>query len=99
MCHAKDAGFIQFDGLFRSIKTGCTATPAFKSQYCTQHMNQACALLHTEETDEELDAITGPTLRSHQFKKQVARGPGDPVAEKILAKRTTRKRTYYQVFD
>lgn len=94
VCYAKDAGFIQFDGLDGSIKTGCTATPTFKSRYCTRHMNQACTkLLTSEEPDEELGAETGPMLRSHQSKHD----PGESVAEMILAKKETRKQTYYQV--
>ena len=84
---AKDAGFIQFDGLPGLIKTGCTATPAFKNRYCTQHINQACTLLSSNEVDEELDIATGPILRSQS--KQL--NSGDPIAEKIVAKKTTRK--------
>lgn len=88
---AKDAGFIQFSGLSGSIKTGCTT---FKSQYCIKHINQACiGLQSSEEIDEELGATAGPTLRLHQPKKS----PGAPVAEMILAKKETRKETYYQV--
>ena len=58
VCYAKDAGFIQFDGLSGSIKTGCTATPAFKNRYCSLHLNHACELRAAEE-DEELGAPTG----------------------------------------
>lgn len=93
VCYAKDAGFIEFDGLFGSIKTGCAATPGFKSRYCSAHENQACNLLHSEEVDEDLEATTGPTLRSEQPKKR----DGEVVAEMILAKKITRKQTYYQV--
>ena len=42
VCYAKDAGFIQFDGLPGLIKTGCTSTPAFKSHYCSHHGNPIC---------------------------------------------------------
>lgn len=94
VCYAKDAGFIQFNGLGGSIKTGCTATPAFKSRYCVKHINQACTeLLTSVEHDEELGVTMGPTLRYHQSKQ----GPGGEVAEMILAKKETRKQTYYQV--
>ena len=92
-CSVKDAGFIQFAGLSGSIKTGCTATPAFKSRYCSDHMNQACTLLHSEEADEDLDIPLGPTLRSKHPKVSEK----ELVAEKILAKKTTRMQTYYQV--
>lgn len=93
VCYAKDAGYIQFKGLTGCIKTGCAATPDFKSRYCSKHVNQACTLLHTEEVDEEMDVQTGPTLRSHHPRKC----DGESIAEMILAKKTTRKQTYYQV--
>ena len=69
LCYAKDAGFIEFDGIPGSIKTGCFATPAFKSRYCPAHMNHACNLLHSEELDEDLESPTGPTLRSKHPKQ------------------------------
>ena len=31
ICYAKDAGFVQLPGLPGQIKTGCMASPAFKS--------------------------------------------------------------------
>ena len=93
VCNAKDAGFIQFDNLPGLIKTGCTATPAFKNRYCTAHMNLACTLQNVEVIDEELEEPVGPTLRSLSQQKSV----GDLVAETILAKKVTRKQAYYQV--
>ena len=93
VCHAKGAGFIEFDGLLGSIKTSCPATPAFKSRYYIQHKSQVCELQSSEEVDEELGVSKGPTLQFAQTKQS----PGGPVAEMILAKKTTRKQTYYQV--
>lgn len=93
VCNAKDAGFIQFDNHPGLIKTGCTATPAYKNRYCTSHMNQACTLQNVEVIDEELHESTGPTLRSKSPNASV----GDPVAEMILGKKVTRKQIYYQV--
>ena len=58
VCYAKVAGFIQFDGLSGSIKTGCPATPAFKNRYCSLHVNHACELRAAEE-DKELGVPTG----------------------------------------
>lgn len=81
VCCAKNAGFIQFDGLPGSIKTGCPETPAFKSRYCSQHKSQACDL-HSLEVDDELDVPSGPTLRLHQ-----QQSAGNPIAEMILAKK------------
>ena len=37
VCKAKNAGYLQFPGLFGKIKTGCTATPAYNSRYCGNH--------------------------------------------------------------
>ena len=93
VCYAKDAGFIQFHGLTGSIKTGCPETPDYKSRYCSLHKSQACDLQRYDEDDDELDVPSGPTLRSHQQKQSA----GNPIAEMILAKKTTRKQTYYQV--
>lgn len=93
VCFAKDAGFIEFDGLPGSIKTGCTATPAYKSRYCNTHKNHACDLKVFDCQDEEMNEPTGPALRHKQSKKCT----GNLVAETILGKKTTRKQTYYQV--
>ena len=86
---------IQFSGLSGSIKTGCTASPTFKSRYCIKHINHACTELQSsEEQDPELDVTAGPALRNHLSRKI----PGEAIAEMILAKKETRKQTYYQVF-
>jgi hypothetical protein len=97
VCYAKDAGFIEFEGLEGSIKIGCSASPDFKSRYCSHHKHQACDLLSSGEVnpDEDLDVILGPTLRSGG--RQV--GQGNLIAELILAKKETRKQTYYQVHN
>lgn len=93
VCYAKDAGFIQFNGLPGLIKTGCPGSPDFKSQYCAQHKIHACDLLNSGEVDDELGTTPGPALRSQEKRQH----PGSPIAEIILAKKTTRKQTYYQV--
>ena len=93
VCYAKDAGFIQFNGLPGLIKTGCPGSPDFKSQYCAQHKPLACDLLNSGEVDDELGITPGPALRSQEKRQH----PGSPIAEMILAKKTTRKQTYYQV--
>lgn len=99
VCHAKDAGYIQFEGLQGSIKTGCSASPDYKSRYCFNHKNHACNLLYCPEQtgedgeDGELDVIPGPALRCSSRSAD----SGNLVAELILAKKMTRKQTYYQV--
>ena len=42
VCLAKDAGYISYPGLPGRIKTGCMASPSFKSHFCTQHKIQSC---------------------------------------------------------
>ena len=54
VCFAKDAGFVEFEGLPGLIKTGCTASPAYKSQYCDLHKNHVCELSHSEEAIDEV---------------------------------------------
>ena len=91
VCYAKDAGFIQFDGLPGLIKTGCTSTPAFKSHYCSHNIHQVCELKGSEDIgDDEMDK---PISRSHSSKQSTE----SAVAEMILAKKATRKQIYYQV--
>lgn len=95
VCNAKVAGFIEFEGLDGLIKTGCSASPDFKSRYCAQHKHQACDLISSEqvEQDDELDVPLGPTLRSSTRRVE----PGELVVERILAKKSTRRQHYYQV--
>jgi len=96
VCFARDAGIIEFDGLPGSIKTGCTATPAYKSRYCEMHKNHACDLTVSNCEDEEMDEPTGPTLRYKQPKKPLGNQVAQ-VAQALLGKKTTRQQTYYQV--
>lgn len=97
MCFTKDAGYIELSGLPGTIKTGCQATPAYKSRYCEDHKCFACDSQQlTGKEDEDcgkLDAPIGPVLRS-ALKKQE---PGEGTVEKILEKKATRRQTYYKV--
>ena len=98
VCYAKDAGFIEFEGLKGLIKTGCAATPKYKSQYCDKHKNQACNLLYVDQidTEEDLGIQTGPELRDRSSVAQ-SKKAGNAIAELILSKKATRKQMYYQV--
>lgn len=64
VCLAKDAGFIQYPGLPGHIKTGCMATPAFKSRYCPQHTTRAYSSVKETPAEENLQgpAATYPSL-------------------------------------
>ena len=93
ICYAEDAGYIKFDGLPGSIKTGCPETPDFKSQYYKKHKPQAWNLSSKDsEADQDLDVPIGSVIRSGQKMKH----PGNPVAEMILSKKT-RRQTYYKI--
>ena len=95
MCLAKDAGFIEFQNLPGSIKSGCQKTPDYKSRYCKHHKHQVCTLAVDPTPDDEMsDCPVGPVLRS---KQQKSKYPGDPVVEVLVSKRSTRRETYYQV--
>ena len=93
MCFAKDAGFIEFEGLPGLVKTGCPASPAYKNHYCDLHKNHACEQLHREEVTDE---APGTSDRPAQDMMQKQRHLKTAVAETILAKKTTRNQTYYQ---
>ena len=43
VCLAKDAGYIEYPTLPGHIKTGCMASPHFKSRYCKSHTPRACS--------------------------------------------------------
>ena len=42
VCSATEAGFIIFQGLPGTIKTGCQLTPDKKSCYCSKHKPRIC---------------------------------------------------------
>ena len=56
VCYVKDAGFIELEGLAGSIKTGCPATPSYKSRFCENHGN---ILSVNDDTDEDLGEVPG----------------------------------------
>ena len=99
VCYAKDGGYITFDGLPHSIKTGCQATPAYKSRFCEQHKPFVCDSQEAtgmEEIDAgNFDAPIGPIIRSTQKNQE----PGREIIELILAKKVTRQQTYYKVHN
>ena len=95
VCMARDAGFIEFDGLEGRLKTGCQATRT-QEQILYQAQSASCKSQHNVPEDEEaiqLEGLVGPVVCSQQKQSE----PGDPVVEVLLAKRSTRKETYYQV--
>ena len=89
VCYAKDTGYIEFDGLPGYIKSGCQATPAYKSRYCEDHINFACdsQQLSGKEAEDggELDAPIGPVLRSARSQHK---DPGESIIKSIVAKKS-----------
>ena len=49
ICFAKDAGSISYPGLPGHIKTGCVASPAYKSRYCQNHQARSCEATNSEK--------------------------------------------------
>ena len=62
VCFAKDAGSIHYPGLPEQIKTGCVASPSFKSRFCHKHDVHSCSATSPTELEGEgktlHDAIT-----------------------------------------
>ena len=67
VCLAKDAGFIQYPGLPGRIKTGCMATPAFKSRYCTQHTVRVGSTSENDTAQDKPHDSSPPLLESKQL--------------------------------
>ena len=61
-----------------------------------QHTNHACELMSCDEIDKDLGTSSGPELRARGHIS--GNSQGNAVAEMILAKKSTRKHTYYQVY-
>ena len=51
VCYAKDAGSISYPGLPGHIKTGCTASPGFKSTFCNEHNSRSCTTVDSNEIE------------------------------------------------
>ena len=49
VCLAKDAGYVSYPGLPGRIKTGCMASPAFKSRFCPNHTIRLCTMSKSVE--------------------------------------------------
>jgi hypothetical protein len=83
VCMARDAGYIEYDGLSGAIKTGCMNTPQQKSRHCSLHAPRACIQRASESDDEACEKLSAVT--------------GDQIVESILEKKETRTTTYYKV--
>lgn len=101
---AKDAGYLQYEGLPGSIHTGCINTPAHNSRFCKHHGECICSLkVASDEEVNEVDGTTeeislGPLTRARAKAQGLNIIENVAVIEKVLDKKLTRNKTYYKVW-
>lgn len=83
VCNAREAGFIEFEGLEGVVKTGCMNTPLLKSRFCELH---APSVSLREDVDPGADSERGTSDKGKEG-----------VVAMIMGKRDTRSGSYYQV--
>lgn len=83
VCKARDAGFVEYEGLEGVVKTGCMNTPKLGSRFCELHIQNVSVPQH-------------PDPRADRQEKS-SQGGEEGVVAMILGKRDTRSGTYYQV--
>lgn len=86
VCEATEAGYVEYPSLPGVIKTGCQLTPMRSGQFCYHHsprISPSFALPDPETCDENVP------LHQSQGKHGVVKF--------LVAKKTTRSQTYYQV--
>lgn len=85
VCFATEAGFVEYDGLPGTVKTGCPNSPSYESRYCKLNkplVVKTCPITCDEHDDEQMcDKVTEIPMAM------------------ILSKRITRRNTLYQVFQ
>ena len=67
VCLAREAGYIEYEGLPGSIKTGCMRTPELKSRYCSLHSSRICTVPPDKSKGE--DGFTGIVITVLQKKE------------------------------
>ena len=85
VCAAAEAGFIQYTSLPGFIKTACQLSPLRSSKYCFHHAPRVGKMLHC---DPEMESAS-----AHASTNQ------DGIVNFLIAKKTTRNTTYYQVLS
>ena len=85
VCAARIAGYAEYEGLPRRVKTGCTNTPLLRSRYCAVHT--PTAFTSVGSGGDECNSLTSTTADSGL----------DQIAY-ILEKKTTRQNTFYKVY-
>jgi hypothetical protein len=91
VCMAKDVGYIQYPNLPGHIRSGCTASPQFKSRYCHEHGKRAPSVSGYDDSSANGDPVIEvilekKTTRSSLFYKVTIRDKIRPLI--TLASRT-----------
>ena len=83
VCKARDAGYVEYEGLKGVVKTGCMNTPKLQSRFCELHSENVAV-------PQQLDTEVGITQDTSQDAEE-------GVVAMITAKRSTRSGVSYQV--
>lgn len=83
VCKARDAGYVEYEGLQGAVKTGCMNTPELNSRFCAQHTENVAVPQHFDPDSDSPESMLQSAKES--------------VVAMILGKRSTRHGTYYQV--
>lgn len=83
VCKARDAGYVEYEGLQGVVKTGCMNTPKLCSRFCALHTENV-AIPQQLDPDSDNQGSLVPVAK-------------ESVVAMILGKKSTRSDTYYQV--
>lgn len=86
VCKARDAGYMEYDGLEGVVKTGCMNTPKLESRYCELHTQNVAVPQHLD-----LDGVYPQTTQNLSSAEE-------SVIAMITGKRSTRSGDYFQVY-
>ena len=87
VCAATEAGFVEYPSLPGALKTGCQLTPMRSAQYCYYHCSRTSISAPL--------ALPDPDTSVESHLQQALKTPA--VVKFLVAKKVTRKQTYYQV--
>ena len=88
ICAATEAGYVQYQHLPGSIKTGCQLSPPSTSKYCYLHAPRVCVGM----------SMNTPDLGCEQSDSQPGhKSACEGVLRYITGKKITRNQVYYQV--
>ena len=85
VCKARDAGYIEYEGLEGVVKTGCMNTPKLGSRFCALHTQNVVIPQQLNPADSE------------EQHPQPLQSEEESVIAMIVGKTSTRHENYYQV--